>query len=143
MGLALLVGGAVCGSVRGQSPPTGRPPDTLPDNPEKPPTPLEFWHDGKDALSDRLADAVYTALAHCADFIPSSGKQPGSLLVEIPANVNGRQVGKRTRVSYTVTYSTADGHAIGTSTGSCWGDQLDVCANQIVKHAQVAALKVK
>jgi hypothetical protein len=128
MALVLLAGA----SARGQGAPA-----------EKPPTPLEFWHVGDDALSERLADEVDTALAHSAEFVPSRGKKPGSLLVELPANVVAKRVGKRARVSYTVNYSTADGHAIGSASGSCWDHQLDMCADQIVKHAQIAARKLK
>ena len=126
--LALLAGGV----ARGQSAPA-----------QKPPTPLEFWHDGNDPLSDRLADAVDTAFAHSQDFIPSSGKKPGSLLVELTANVVAKPAGKRARVSYTVNYSNTYGHQISTSSGSCWDHQLEICADQILKHVQVAARNLK
>lgn len=107
------------------------------------PQPLEFWHVGDDAVSQKLADAVYAALAAAPEFTPSSGKQKGSLLVEIPANVRASQVGRRTKVTYTVSFSRADDQRISSSEGSCWEQQLSVCAAQIVKRAKIAAREAK
>ena len=118
-------------------------PDVRAQQQEDKPTPLEFWHVGDDALSQSLAQEVYTALAAAPDFVPSTGKRQGSLLVEIPANVTTKQVGKRTRVTYTVKYSTATDHVLSTNNGSCPEKQLSVCATQIVKGARIAARKVK
>ena len=110
---------------------------------EAPPVPLEFWHVGNDALSNSLAEEVYTVLAAAQDFVPSTGKKQGSLLVEIPAGVTTKLVGKRNRVVYTVNYSTANDHPISTTNGSCPEKQLSLCAEQIVKGARIAARKVK
>jgi len=52
-------------------------------------------------------------------------------------------VGKRTKVTYTVNYSTADNHPISSHDGSCLETQLSACAAQIVKGARIAARKVK
>lgn len=111
--------------------------------PEERPLPLQFWHAGDDLLSQKLAKEVYVALSHEPEFIPSSATQPGSLLVELPANVSSKKVGKRTKVTYTVNYSTADKHPISSHDGSCLETRLSVCAVQIVRGARIAARKVK
>jgi hypothetical protein len=107
------------------------------------PKPLEFWHVGRDPLSDKLADAVYTALAQAQDFAPSSGKQPGSLLVELPDNVRAVKAGKRSKVTYTVNFLHANDQRISSSEGSCAENRLSVCADQILKRARIAARQVK
>jgi hypothetical protein len=121
--LALFCGAA----ARGQDAPA-----------EKPPTPLEFWHDGNDVLSARLAEQIAKTFAHSTDFVPASGRKPGTLLVELTANVVSKPVGRRAKVSYTVNFSNAQDVPIGTSDGSCWSDQLSVCAGQILRHALAA-----
>lgn len=110
---------------------------------EDKPQPLEFWHLGDDVLSQKLAQAIYTALAEAEDFVPSSGKQPGSLLVEIPDNVRLVHAGKRTKVTYSVNFSRADNKRISSSEGSCPENRLSVCAAQIVKRARIAAREAK
>jgi hypothetical protein len=107
------------------------------------PKPLEFWHVGRDELSNKLADAVYSALAVAQDFVPSSGKQPGSLLVEIPDNVRSVRAGKRNKVTYTVNFSHANDQRISSGEGSCPENRLSVCADQILKRARIAAREVK
>ena len=110
---------------------------------EEAPLPLQFWHVGDDALSQKLAKEIYVALSHESAFIPSVGKQPRSLLVELPANVSLKKVGKRTKVTYTVNYSNADNQRISSHDGSCPETQLSACAEQIVRGARIAARKVK
>ena len=105
--------------------------------------PLQFWHRGDDALSQKLAKEIYVALSHESAFVPSVGKQPRSLLVELPANVGTKKAGKRSKVTYTINYSNADNQRISSHDGSCLETQLSVCAEQIVKGARIAARKVK
>ena len=107
------------------------------------PQPLQFWHLGDDVLSQKLAEAVYTALAEAEDFVPGSGKEPGGLLVEMPDSVRLVRTGKRTKVTYTVNFSRADNKRISSSEGSCPENRLSVCAAQIVKRARIAAREAK
>lgn len=103
---------------------------------------VEFWHVGDDGLSQKLADRVENAFKTSPDFILSSERKPGSLIVTIPTNVEWKRVGKRTQVLYRVEFASADNKIISNTTGSCWDDKLAKCAAQIVKAATIAARKV-
>ncbi len=65
----------------------------------------------------------------------------------IPHAVRWEPVGSRTKVSYDVEFTTG-GHPFGGtvlrhSKGSCWDDELDVCAAQVLKDALLAADRVR
>ena len=75
-------------------------------------------------------------------FALSSGGKAGTLVVTIPTNVDWRQVGKRTQVLYTVEFSSTEGRNLGVRKGSCWEDELEKCAAQIVQDAKKAARKM-
>jgi len=105
------------------------------------PTPVEFWHVGDDGLSEKLADQVEAAFKRSSDFTLSSAKVPGILVVTIPTNVDWKKRGRRTRVSYTVEFSTMGSQVISKSAGSCWDDRLEDCAAQILENARIAARK--
>jgi hypothetical protein len=109
-----------------------------------PPTLVEVWCVGDDALTHGLRDALENAFKSSADFQLSSGKKPGTLVVTIPTNVvwkQAKQADKRTKVLYRVEFASADDKTISRSTGSCWDDALTKCADRIVKEARTAARK--
>ncbi len=60
------------------------------------PMPVEFWVVGDDGLTQRLRDAVERALKSSSEFTMSYGKKPGTLIVQIPTNVDWERVGSRT-----------------------------------------------
>ena len=93
-------------------------------------------------LTRGVRDALETAFASAADFVPSYGKKAGTLVVTIPTNVDWKDSGKRTRVFYTVEFTTADEKKLRTRKGSCWEGDYAECANQIVKQARIAARKL-
>jgi hypothetical protein len=103
------------------------------------PQSVEFRHVGDDSLSQKLAAAVEAAFKRSADFRLSTG---GALVVTIMRNVEWEMVGKKTRATYTVRFSSAEGREIATEKGSCWESALARCAAQIVKDAKTAARKV-
>jgi hypothetical protein len=107
------------------------------------PTLVEFWHTGDDVLSQRLAEKVETAFKRSPDFMLSSGKKPGTLVVTIPTNVDWKQAGKRTRVLYKVEFESVDNKTSSRATGSCWDDNLQECAAQILRNAKIAAGTVR
>ena len=80
-------------------------------------TPIEFWHVGDDALSERLAEQTESLLMRSSDFKLSSGRKPGTLIVTIPTNVEWKRIDKRDRVRYTVEFSSTDGQKLGVRTG--------------------------
>jgi hypothetical protein len=106
------------------------------------PTLVEVWCGGDDGLTIKLRDALENAFRSSPDFSPSSGKKPKTLIVSIPTNVDWKQVGRRTRVLYTVTFSSADNEKLGASSGSCWDNAFAKCAAQIVKDAKISARKI-
>jgi hypothetical protein len=105
------------------------------------PTPVEVWTGGDDGLTQHLRDAVQSKFK-ASDFIPSSGKKPGTLIVTIPTHAECTQNGTRTHVRYRVEFSSSDGVGIGKSSGSCWDDNVSACAAQIYGGAQRAAHKL-
>jgi hypothetical protein len=125
--LGLLVAVATCGA----------------DSASAKPTLVEFWHTGDDGLSQRLAETVETAFKRSPDFVLSSGKKPGTLVVTIPTNVDWKQVSKRTRVLYRVEFASVDNQTTSKATGSCWDDNLQECAAQILRNAKIATHTVR
>jgi hypothetical protein len=105
-------------------------------------TPVEIWCVGDDGLTLRLRDTVEHVLRSSSSFRLSSEKKPGTLLVTIPTNVGWKQLGKKTRVLYEVTFSTVDGKNLGEKKGSCWSDHLEGCAASILQSAKSAARSI-
>ena len=103
---------------------------------------IEVWHLGDDALSQGLFLTVENAFKHSPDFTLSSGRKAGTLLVTIPTHVDWRRDGKRTRVLYTVEFSSIEGRNLGVRKGSCWDNELEKCAD-IVKDATITARKLR
>ena len=103
---------------------------------------VEVWRGGDDELTMRLKDTLESAFRSSPDFVLSSGKKPGTLLVTIPSRVRFKQVDLRRQVLYDATFSSTDGQNVGASTGFCWDDALMACATKIVKDAKVAARKI-
>ncbi len=106
------------------------------------PTPVEVWTGGDDGLTQRLRDEIENKFKSSSDFVLSSGKQRGSLIVTIPTHIAWTQKGTRTYVRYKVEFSSSDDVGIGKSSGSCWDDNLADCAAQIYGGAQRAAHKL-
>jgi hypothetical protein len=118
--------------------------------------PIEFWHWGDGSLSQKLGVAVEKAFRRSPDFrLAAIGK--GSRLVVMLRDLEWEMVGKRTRVTYTVRFSSLDddasanpdlqqrvalAKAISILKGSCWASELAKCATQIVSDAKTAARKM-
>ncbi len=103
------------------------------------PIPVEVWRGGDDGLTSRFADAVETAFRGAPQFALSSGKKPGTLIVTIPSNVGWRQIGNRTQILYSVEFTGLTGALHKRETGSCWEDQLSMCAAKVLVDAKAAA----
>ena len=118
--------------------------------------PIEFWHVGDDAASQKLAVAVEKALTRSSDFRLTSTGPGGRLVVWITDNAGSEQVGERIKTTYSVQYAwlskdlaknpdpdqrVALAKEISRQRGSCWADKLDTCAEQIVSYARIAARK--
>lgn len=110
---------------------------------KKKPTLVEVWCVGDDALTVRVRDILEGAFRASRDFRLSYGGKPGTLLVTIPSNVEWRDIGKRTRVLYSVSFTSVDGRSLGNRHGSCWEDRLSVCATQIIDDARGAARRMR
>jgi hypothetical protein len=76
-------------------------------------------------------------------FILSSGSRPGTLIATIPTNVPWKEVDGKTRVLYRIDFTNSQSMPIGQSKGQCWDDQLQRCAEAIVRDATRIAEKVK
>lgn len=93
-------------------------------------------------LTRGVCYALESAFESTSDFALSDGNPPGILVVTIPTNVDWKENGKRTRVFYTVEFTTADDKKLRTRKGKCWNDNFARCANQILKQARIEARKV-
>lgn len=105
--------------------------------------PIELWVSGDDALTTELADALEKAFKSSKDFIMSNEKLPGTLIVSIPTHVQFEHFGSRTKVFYTVEFSTIHNEKIGTSTGSCMDNNLSECTSKILIEAKAASINIK
>jgi hypothetical protein len=105
--------------------------------------PVEIWRRGDDGLTLRFADALEGALRASSIFTMSSGKKPGTLMVTIPDHVEWERVGNRTKVIYTLEFSTESSDRIGSSRGTCWDDDLSPCSRQALRDARSAADKMR
>jgi hypothetical protein len=103
---------------------------------------VEVWCGGDDTLTRGLRNALEDTFKLSSDFVLSSGKKSGTLIVTIPTHVEWKEAGKRTKVFYTVEFTSVDNQPLGSSKGSCWDDAMMKCTNNIVKKARVAARKV-
>ena len=105
-------------------------------------TPVEVWCGGDDGLTQRLFAALQITFQSSPHFTLSTGRKPGTLVATIPTNVEWRQIGRRTLVSYTVDFTSTDNLNLGVSKGSCWDNSFAKCAAKIVLDAELAARKI-
>ncbi len=103
---------------------------------------VEVWSGGDDSLTTGLRNVLENAFKSSHDFVLSSGKKPGTLITTIPTHVEWKRAGKRTKVFYTVRFTSVDDQLLGISKGSCWDNAMTKCASQIVKDATTVAHKV-
>lgn len=106
-------------------------------------TPVEVWTGGDDGLTQRLRLEIENKFRSSSDFVLSSGKKAGTLIVTIPTHVGWTTKGTRTYVRYEVKFSTSDDKQLGKSRGSCWEDNFAECVAQIYDSAQRAAHKLR
>lgn len=128
--LTAFLGGALAGSCAGKVSPA-----TL--------TPVAIWRIGDDGLTLRFTDALKAAFQASSQFSEGRSKQPGTLIVTVADHVAWKEVGRRVRVSYRVTYSDAAERPLGTAKGRCWEDELSKCAAEVVTRAGAAARKLR
>jgi hypothetical protein len=103
---------------------------------------VEVWCTGDDGFSQRMCQAFFAAFESSPDFDLQEKNKPESLIVTIPENVGWKEVGKRTKITYIVEFSTSDERVFMTRKGWCWHGEYAKCANQILKEAKVAARKL-
>jgi hypothetical protein len=120
------------------------------------PIPIELWHGGDGSLNQKLGVAVEKAFRRSPDFrLTAVGE--GRRLMVMMRNLEWEIVSKRTKVTYTVQFSSLNDNAsanpdlqqrvalakeISMQTGSCWAGTLAKCAAQIVNEAKLAARKM-
>jgi len=101
------------------------------------------WRVGDDALTSKFRDALETAFERSSSFALSSGRQSSTLIVKIPTNLAWKRIGERIQVTYSVDFITERDEPVDTSIGSCWDDELSICADHVVKDAQAAAGRLR
>lgn len=105
-------------------------------------TPVEVWTGGDDGLTQRLRYEIENRFKLSSDFVLTSGKKPGTLIVTIPTHVAWTTKGTRTHLRYRVKFSSSEDTELGKSDGSCWEDKVAECETQIYRGAQRAARKL-
>jgi len=106
------------------------------------PTPVEVWRGGDDGLTARFADALEATFRGAHEFLLSSGKAPGTLIVTIPTNLTWQQVGGRTVVNYVVEFSSGTSQLLGRSQGKCPEERLQECAVHVLGDANTIKAKL-
>jgi hypothetical protein len=105
-------------------------------------TRVELWRGGDDGLTVRLTDAVETAIRNSGWATLALGgesRTPRTVVMTIPTNVAWQPEGKRVRVIYQVTMAGPDGRELSSTSGSCYDDELSVCAATVVAELTKAA----
>jgi hypothetical protein len=111
--------------------------------PRSEPIPVELWYLGDFGGTLRFSNAVEEALRASPAFRISSGQNPGTLIVRIPVNVEWTELADRDLLTYRVEFQTATGKSLGSTTGTCWNDELSLCAEFVVKQAEIAARRME
>ena len=104
-------------------------------------TPVEVWRPGCCGLTLRLRDALEAGLQASAWFELAVTAQPNALVIVIP-DVNAKPARARLEAIYSVDFTTVSGERLGTSSGSCWDDELSKCVDHIIRDATIAARKI-
>ena len=104
--------------------------------------PMELWCSGDDVFTKQLCQTCLSAFASTRDFDFQEENKPGNLIVTIAENVGWKDVGKRTKITYVVEFSTFDDRVFMTRKGWCWDKDYPTCANQILKQTKIAARRL-
>jgi hypothetical protein len=107
------------------------------------PVPVELWHTGDDGYSQRLTVTMEKTFTRAPEFVSSSGKKPGTLIIRIPENLDWEKIENRIRIHYKVEYSWIDRPTQDMSVGSCWDDEFSKCAAQILEGAREMVRKAR
>jgi hypothetical protein len=107
------------------------------------PVRVEVWRQGDIGSTLQLTDAIEQALRASPAFQKSTGQKPGTLVILVRDSIQAFEVGDRLQLTYQVEFQTETGSALGATTGACWRDALSVCADFVVKQAELAAAKIK
>lgn len=105
------------------------------------PIPVELWRRGHDVLRAKFHAAVEDALSSSPDFTLTSkgGRKSGGHSSD-PSRME--KTFWRTRIIYTVEFSTKDEQLIGVSQGYCWKSSVKKCAESVLEDARSAAKKI-
>jgi hypothetical protein len=109
------------------------------------PIPVEVWRGGCCGPTLRLRDGLEDAFGASPRFVFPPGPEPARrLIVYIPDSVAFEQVGARNRLRFVVEFriDTTDGPRIGSSTGTCWDDQIADCVALVMQDATRAARRL-
>ena len=95
-----------------------------------------------DAATQDLATRFADALARTADMRAAGTGGTGALTVALNPLDDARQMDGRTDLRATASYRAPDGRVVQTSSGRCFADQLDRCAEQLVREARFARTRL-
>lgn len=98
------------------------------------PIPVKIVTGADDGYTQRLSDAVRGKFEKSAAFTLAPASATNALIVTIPTHVEWQDVGRKRRISYKLRLERA-GHLLEETAGTCWENELHVCAESIVDAA--------
>jgi hypothetical protein len=98
--------------------------------------PVEVQRVGDDGLTVRFADMLESTFRQSSGFVVSRNSERGTLVVAIPRNLEWTEVRGRVQAIFEVEFRGVDIPPLGSSRGSCWENELEVCAAQVLRDAR-------
>jgi hypothetical protein len=130
--MQLIIAAALLASVMG-----GGDPD------QRSAIPVEVWtscaHSG---VCGRFGGALEAAFEASPAFSQKGGVKARTLIVSIADEPAYAERSGRFRVSYRIRFEDVAHKRIGASKGSCWDDEMEKCAAQVLKDAERPAQKL-
>lgn len=105
----------------------------------QPPVAVEIRRGGDDGLTVRFADALETGVRGSRIFRASGPGRPARLVFEIPRSLGWTEIGSRVQVHFQVDFKSGDSRVLGTSRGTCWETNLNVCVARVLNDAPRAS----
>jgi hypothetical protein len=131
----LALSAAITGCTKAEPPTPVEPPSPIAvESPS--PIAVEIQRGGDDGLTLRFADALRTALRRSRIFTLSSRERPAKLIFDIPRSLRWTEIDDRVQARFQVEFKRGDSRVVGTSTGTCWETNLDVCVERVISDAE-------
>jgi hypothetical protein len=96
---------------------------------------IEISRNGTDMLTKSLEDALRSRISHSMDFNLNPGDR-SALNIVIVESLKVKKIANHNQASYKVNFVSRQ-KIMGSSTGSCWEDQIHECADRILNDVKI------